>query len=507
MSLAIVHSRARLGIDAPAVSVEVHLANGMPSLTLVGLPETAVRESKDRVRSALQNAQLEFPGSRRITISLAPADLPKEGGRFDLAIALGLLAASGQIPATALQDCECIGELALSVELRPVQGVLPVALACREAGRRLILPRANATEAALVEGVELIAAEHLLALCAHLRGEASLPALPEVTAPPPPAVAELGEVQGQEQAKRALIVAAAGGHNLLLFGPPGTGKTLLASRLPGILPPLREQEALEVAAIQSVCERTPLLAWPGRPFRAPHHGASAAALVGGGSHPRPGEVSQAHNGVLFLDELPEFDRKVLEMLREPLESGSIHIARAREQLRFPARFQLVAAMNPCPCGYQGDPSGRCRCSPEQIQRYRGKLSGPLLDRIDLHLAMRNEPFKLTGETGRSKPDTATAAAQVAAARQAQQQRQQCLNAHLDLAGIQQHCALTETDGRWLEQAVERLGLSRRASHRVLKVARTLADLAGSPALERPHLAEALQYRQLDRQPQNGQTPG
>ncbi|HCA24462.1 MAG TPA: ATP-dependent protease [Pseudomonas sp.] len=507
MSLAIVHSRARLGIDAPAVSVEVHLANGMPSLTLVGLPETAVRESKDRVRSALQNAQLEFPGSRRITISLAPADLPKEGGRFDLAIALGLLAASGQIPATALQDCECIGELALSGELRPVQGVLPVALACREAGRRLILPRANATEAALVEGVELIAAEHLLALCAHLRGEASLPALPEVTAPPPPAVAELAEVQGQEQAKRALIVAAAGGHNLLLFGPPGTGKTLLASRLPGILPPLREQEALEVAAIQSVCERTPLLAWPGRPFRAPHHGASAAALVGGGSHPRPGEVSQAHNGVLFLDELPEFDRKVLEMLREPLESGSIHIARAREQLRFPARFQLVAAMNPCPCGYQGDPSGRCRCSPEQIQRYRGKLSGPLLDRIDLHLAMRNEPFKLTGETGRSKPDTATAAAQVAAARQAQQQRQQCLNAHLDLAGIQQHCALTEADGRWLEQAVERLGLSRRASHRVLKVARTLADLAGSPALERPHLAEALQYRQLDRQPQNGQTPG
>ncbi|MEE3158285.1 MAG: YifB family Mg chelatase-like AAA ATPase [Pseudomonadota bacterium] len=507
MSLAIVHSRARLGIDAPAVSVEVHLANGMPSLTLVGLPETAVRESKDRVRSALQNAQLEFPGSRRITISLAPADLPKEGGRFDLAIALGLLAASGQIPATALQDCECIGELALSGELRPVQGVLPVALACREAGRRLILPRANATEAALVEGVELIAAEHLLALCAHLRGEESLPALPEVTAPPPPAVAELAEVQGQEQAKRALIVAAAGGHNLLLFGPPGTGKTLLASRLPGILPPLREREALEVAAIQSVCERTPLLAWPGRPFRAPHHGASAAALVGGGSHPRPGEVSQAHNGVLFLDELPEFDRKVLEMLREPLESGSIHIARAREQLRFPARFQLVAAMNPCPCGYQGDPSGRCRCSPEQIQRYRGKLSGPLLDRIDLHLAMRNEPFKLTGETGRSKPDTATAAAQVAAARQAQQQRQQCLNAHLDLAGIQQHCALTEADGRWLEQAVERLGLSRRASHRVLKVARTLADLAGSPALERPHLAEALQYRQLDRQPHNGQTPG
>ncbi|GGE57659.1 hypothetical protein GCM10007421_35380 [Halopseudomonas oceani] len=349
MSLATIHSRARLGIDAPAVQVEVHLANGMPSLTLVGLPETAVRESKDRVRSALLNAQLEFPGSKRITISLAPADLPKDGGRFDLAIALGLLAASGQIPAQALVDCECIGELALSGELRPIQGVLPVALACRDAGRKLILPAANAAEAALVSGIELIAAEHLLPLCAHLRGEQSLPDLLPTAPSQPARHADLADVQGQEQAKRALIIAAAGGHNLLLFGPPGTGKTLLASRLPGILPPLQEHEALEVAAIQSVCDRTPLSAWPTRPFRSPHHGASAAALVGGGSQPRPGEISQAHHGVLFLDELPEFDRKVLEMLREPLESGAIHIARAREQLRFPARFQLVAAMNPCPC--------------------------------------------------------------------------------------------------------------------------------------------------------------
>ena len=500
MSLATIHSRARLGIDAPAVQVEVHLANGMPSLTLVGLPETAVRESKDRVRSALLNAQLEFPGSKRITISLAPADLPKDGGRFDLAIALGLLAASGQIPAQALTDCECIGELALSGELRPIQGVLPVALACRDAGRKLILPAANAAEAALVSGIELIAADHLLPLCAHLRGEQCLPDLPPTAPSEPARHADLADVQGQEQAKRALIIAASGGHNLLLFGPPGTGKTLLASRLPGILPPLAEQEALEVAAIQSVCDRTPLSAWPARPFRSPHHGASAAALVGGGSQPRPGEISQAHHGVLFLDELPEFDRKVLEMLREPLESGAIHIARAREQLRFPARFQLVAAMNPCPCGYQGDPSSRCRCTPEQVQRYRSKLSGPLLDRIDLHLAMRNEPFSLQGNNEPGRPDSATAAAQVAAARARQLNRQQGLNAHMGLESLRTHCKLSDADAQWLEQAVTRLGLSHRASHRVLKVARTLADLDAVAQISRSHLAEALQYRQLDRQP-------
>jgi len=503
MSLAIVHSRARLGIQAPPVSVEVHLANGMPSLTLVGLPETAVRESKDRVRSALQNAQLDFPSLKRITINLAPADLPKEGGRFDLAIALGLLAASGQIPPERLADCECIGELALSGELRPVQGVLPVALACRDAGRTLILPRANAAEAALVNGVELIAADHLLALCEHLRNGQPLPPLSPPPPPTPVKVAELAEVQGQQQAKRALIVAASGGHNLLLFGPPGTGKTLLASRLPGILPPLLEQEALEVAAIQSVCDRTPLTCWPTRPFRAPHHGASAAALVGGGSQPRPGEISQAHNGVLFLDELPEFDRKVLEMLREPMESGCIHIARAREQLTFPARFQLIAAMNPCPCGFQGDPSGRCRCTPEQVQRYRSKLSGPLLDRIDLHLAMHNEPFSLSAEHTLAEPNSATAAAQVLSARQRQAERQQGLNAHLGMDGLRDFCALVTEDARWLEQASVRLGLSRRASHRTLKVARSIADLAGVAQIARAHLAEALQYRQLDRQPGGG----
>ncbi len=500
MSLALVNSRAKLGVQAPAVTVEVHLASGMPSLTLVGLPETAVRESKDRVRSALQNARLDFPSLKRITINLAPADLPKEGGRFDLAIALGMLAASGQIPADCLADCECLGELALSGELRPVQGVLPAALACRDQGRRLLLPRANAAEAALVKGLEIVAAEHLLELCEHLRGERELPPPDlggQTTAAMP--VADLAEVQGQAQAKRALIVAASGAHNLLLFGPPGTGKTLLASRLPGILPPLSEREALEVAAVQSVCSSTPLVTWPTRPFRSPHHGASAAALVGGGSQPRPGEISQAHQGVLFLDELPEFDRKVLEMLREPLESGAIHIARAREQLTFPARFQLIAAMNPCPCGYQGDPSGRCRCTPEQVERYRGKLSGPLLDRIDLHLAMHNESFSLAARTP-DRPTTAEASAWVAAARERQMARQGRLNAHLDLAGLRDHCALDAEDARWMEQAIERLGLSHRASHRALKVARSIADLDGKERLARRHLAEALQYRQLDRRP-------
>lgn len=499
MSLAIVYSRAKLGVQAPPVTVEVHLANGMPSLTLVGLPETAVRESKDRVRSALQNARLDFPSLKRITINLAPADLPKEGGRFDLAIALGLLAASGQIAADSLEHCECLGELALSGELRPVQGVLPAALACREAGRTLLLPKANAAEAAMVRGVRVIAAEHLLELCEHLRGERELPAVPAHVSREVTVQADLADVQGQAQAKRALIVAASGAHNLLLFGPPGTGKTLLASRLPGLLPPLQEDEALEVAAVQSVCGRGPLTDWPVRPFRAPHHGASAAALVGGGSQPRPGEISQAHHGVLFLDELPEFDRKVLEMLREPMESGAVHIARAREQLTFPARFQLIAAMNPCPCGYQGDPSGRCRCSADQVERYRAKLSGPLLDRIDLHLAMHNEPFSLE-HAGNDRPTTAEAAADVARARAIQWQRQGCLNAHLDLAALRDHCTPSSEDARWMEQAIERLGLSRRASHRALKVARTVADLEGSQALHRRHLAEALQYRQLDRQP-------
>ncbi|MFZ3203769.1 MAG: YifB family Mg chelatase-like AAA ATPase [Pseudomonas sp.] len=493
MSLAIVHSRAQVGVEAPAVTVEAHLANGLPSLALVGLPETAVKESKDRVRSAILNSAFDFP-PRRITLNLAPADLPKDGGRFDLAIALGILAASGQVPATALEQLECLGELALSGAVRPVRGVLPAALAARAAGRTLVVPKANAEEASLASGLVVIAVEHLLELAAHLNGQAPIApyqaqGLLRRTQPYP----DLAEVQGQVAAKRALLVAAAGSHNLLLTGPPGTGKTLLASRLPGLLPPLDEQEALEVAAIHSVASHTPLDAWPQRPFRNPHHSASGPALVGGGSRPQPGEITLAHQGVLFLDELPEFDRKVLEVLREPLESGQIVIARARDKVRFPARFQLVAAMNPCPCGFLGDPSGRCRCGAEQIQRYRGKLSGPLLDRIDLHVTVAREATALHVPPSEGA-DTATGAALVARARQRQVLRQGVANAFLDLPGLRRHCGLHAADQGWLESACERLGLSLRAAHRVLKVARTLADLEQVEQIARSHLAEALQYR-------------
>lgn len=493
MSLAIVHSRAQVGVEAPVVTVEAHLANGLPALTLVGLPETAVKESKDRVRSAILNSGFDFP-ARRITLNLAPADLPKDGGRFDVAIALGILAASGQLPATALERVEFLGELALSGAIRPVQGVLPAALAARAAGRALVVPLANAEEACLASGLTVIAVEHLLQVVAHFAGRAvmepySASGLLQVSKPYP----DLSDVQGQLSAKRALLVAAAGSHNLLFTGPPGTGKTLLASRLPGLLPPLDEPEELEVAAIQSVASHVPLSSWPQRPFRQPHHSASGPALVGGGSKPQPGEITLAHHGVLFLDELPEFDRKVLEVLREPMESGFIVIARARDRMRFPARFQLVAAMNPCPCGYLGEPTGRCRCTPEQIQRYRNKLSGPLLDRIDLHLTVARETTSLNPLPS-SGDNTATAAASVAAARERQVRRQGCANAFLDLPGVRSHCRLSDTDNTWLENACERMTLSLRAAHRLLKVARTLADLEGVESIERRHLAEALQYR-------------
>lgn len=493
MSLAIVHSRAQVGVDAPSVTVEAHLANGLPSLALVGLPETAVKESKDRVRSAILNCALDFP-PRRITLNLAPADLPKDGGRFDLAIALGILAASGQLPAESLTRLECLGELALSGAIRSVQGVLPAALAARHAGRTLVVPKENAEEASLATGLTVLAVDHLLELVAHLNGQTPLApyqaqGLLRHTQPYP----DLAEVQGQIAAKRALLVAAAGGHNLLLSGPPGTGKTLLASRLPGLLPPLTEEEALQVAAIRSVASHTPLHNWPQRPFRHPHHSASGPALVGGGSRPQPGEITLAHHGVLFLDELPEFDRRVLEVLREPLESGHIVIARARDKVSFPARFQLVAAMNPCPCGFLGDPSGRCRCSPDQIQRYRGKLSGPLLDRIDLHITVARESTQLDGPADNGETSEA-AAGRVAAARDIQLKRQGTANAFLDLPGLRAHCHLADADRQWLEHACERLTLSLRSAHRVLKVARTLADLQTEERISRQHLAEALQYR-------------
>ena len=493
MSLAIVHSRAQVGVQAPTVTVEAHLANGLPALTLVGLPETAVKESKDRVRSAILNAGFDFP-ARRITLNLAPADLPKDGGRFDLAIALGILAASGQLPAPALEQVECLGELALSGHIRPVQGVLPAALAARAVGRQLVVARENAEEASLARGLEVIAVEHLLQAVAHFNGQTPIePFVSSGLLRQQVAYPDLSEVQGQFAAKRALLIAAAGAHNLLLSGPPGTGKTLLASRLPGLLPPLDESEALEVAAIQSVASHKPMSHWPQRPFRQPHHSASGPALVGGGSKPQPGEITLAHHGVLFLDELPEFDRRVLEVLREPLESGWIVIARASGRVQFPARFQLVAAMNPCPCGYLGEPSGRCRCTPEQLQRYRNKLSGPLLDRIDLHLTVAREATALSPPL-RSNDTTAHAAARVAEARKRQQERQGCANAFLDLSGLRQHCQLRTSDERWLEVACERLTLSLRAAHRLLKVARTLADLEHLEQISREQLAEALQYR-------------
>ncbi len=498
MSLAVGYARALHGIDAPEVTVEVHLARGLPGLSLVGLAEKAVSESKDRVRSALVNAGFEFP-QRRITINLAPADLPKEGGRFDLVIALGVLAASGQLPAEALLRYEFAGELALSGGLRPVGGVLPAALRAREAGRALMVPQANADEAALVDGLELYAADHLTEVCDHLAGRQRL--VPYVGTPhrAEAEVADLADVRGQHHARRALTIAAAGEHSLLMIGPPGTGKTMLASRLPGILPPMSDAEALEAAAIHSVSRGGfDPACWRQRPYRAPHHTASGVALVGGGSIPRPGEVSLATHGALFLDELPEFERKVLEVLREPLESGSITISRAARQAEFPARFQLVAAMNPCPCGYLGHPSGRCHCTAEQIQRYRARISGPLLDRIDLQVEVPPLPRALLLQQGGEGESSAVVRERVVAARARQLRRAGCANGRLQGRQLEQHCALDGETRAFFEQATERVGLSARSTHRVLKVARTIADLDEAPAISTTHLAEAIQFRALDR---------
>lgn len=515
MGLSILYSRARVGIQAPAVTVEVHAGIGLPSLSIVGLPELAVRESKDRVRGALANSDFEFPAGR-VTINLAPADLPKEGGRFDLPIALGILGASRQINPDRLAAHEFIGELALSGELRPVDAILPAALAARDAGRALVLPRPNANEAALVTGLQVLPADRLVDVCEHLNGSTPLAAHrgyepPAATLNAP----DLAEVKGQPHAKRALEVAAAGGHSIIFLGPPGSGKSMLAARLPGILPILNEAEAIEVAAVHSVSQFSSQFSsqlsnqhspgsapsWRQRPFRAPHHTASAAALVGGGSNPRPGEISLAHRGVLFLDELPEFDRRVLEVLREPLESGEIQISRAARSARFPACFQLIAAMNPCPCGYLGDEGGRCRCTQEQVSRYRARLSGPLLDRIDLHVEVPRLDLShlQSGPDSSAQPESsAEVRERVQAARARATDRAGKANAALEPREIERDCRLSQDGQQLLRQAMQRLSLSARAYHRILKVARTIADLDHSDPILPVHLGEAIGYRRLDR---------
>jgi magnesium chelatase family protein len=496
MSLAVVASRALAGIEAPEVLVEVHLGNGLPVFNIVGLPEAEVREARDRVRAALHHGQFEFP-ARRITVNLAPADLPKGSSGFDLPIALGILAASGQLPCKALDGQEFAGELSLTGELRPVRGALALALGSERSARAIVLPAPNAAQAALAPRSRVLPAKSLLEVCAHLAGKAILA---EHTAQRPAldwSYADLCDVKGQLQAKRALEVAAVGGHGLLMIGPPGTGKSMLAARFPGILPPMSEAESLESAAIHSASSSGfDPSHWGRRPYRAPHHSASSAALVGGGNPPRPGEISLAHCGVLFLDELPEFRRSVLEALREPLEAGTISIARAARQAQFPASFQLIAAMNPCPCGWLGHPSGKCRCTPDAIARYRGRISGPLADRIDIKIevAVPREAELAARTAGESSAEVRR---RVVAARERQHSRQGRPNALLEPRDIEQHCALDAEGEQLLRQAFARLDLSARAYHRVLRVARSIADLAEASAIGTRHIAEAIQYRRLD----------
>lgn len=486
-------------MQAPEVTVEVNLANGLPTFAIVGLADTEVRESRDRVRAALHNAGFEFPPGH-LTVNLAPADLPKESGRFDLPIALGILAASGQMPADTLDHYEFAGELSLSGELRPIRAALAMSVAMAANGpgprRSFILPRANAAEAALVPCAEVYPADTLLQVVAHFAGKDAEARLVRAVPPVSSEAAsypDFADVRGQAEARRAIEIAAAGGHSLLMVGPPGAGKSMLASRLPGLLPPMTDAEALETASLQSIAGRFSTDRWRQRPFRTPHHTASGVALVGGSGVPRPGEISLAHHGVLFLDELPEFDRKVLEVLREPLESGRITISRAARQTDFPCRFQLVAAMNPCPCGYLGHPKRACRCTPDAIARYQARISGPLLDRIDLQLNVPATPADTLLGAADGEP-TSAIAARVAEARERQFARQGKANALLDAADIEHHCLPDAAASALLRTAIEKLDWSARAYHRVLKVARTIADVAQDDGIGSAHAAEAIQYR-------------
>lgn len=496
MTLACVFSRARIGLESPLVTVEVHLANGLPAFNIVGLPETSVREAKDRVRSAIINCGYEFP-AKRITVNLAPADLPKEGGRFDLPIAIGILAAAAQLPDTDLNQYEFAGELALSGELRTIIGEIPMAMACRESGRTLVIPSENAEQASWVQAVKILSLSHLSQLFPHFLKQQSLPLVSTKILQEYETHSEydIADVVGQPLAKRALELAASGRHNLLFIGPPGTGKTMLASRLPGILPPMTEQEALSSAAIQSICHKNiSPESWLTRPFRAPHHTASSAALVGGGSHPQPGEISLAHNGVLFLDELPEFERKVLDVLREPLESGEVTISRALVKQTFPAQFQLVAAMNPSPTGFYNDK----RSTPEQVLRYLNRLSGPFLDRIDIQIEVTRLPRGMWANDNGKGESSSTIQKRVSICHQKQISRQGKANAQLTSAEVRSFCQLSADDSEFLELAIEKLNLSTRAHHKILKISRTLADMESLEHIERKHLIEALSYRAMDR---------